>query len=47
MTEKKQPIKVPSRPEPPEPKPIFPPKPKDTPQPDRKIENPSKPWPRG
>jgi len=50
MNEKKQPTNVPSRPERPErpePKPISPPKPKDFPQPERKIENPSKPWPRG
>lgn len=47
MTEKNQPTKGPSRPERPAPKPPSPPKPKDFPQPERKIENPSKPWPRG
>jgi len=47
MSEKKQPTKTPSRPERPAPKPPSPPKPKDAPQPERKIENPTKPWPRG
>ena len=47
MSEKKQPTKGPSRPERPAPKPPVPPKPKDSPQPERKIENPTRPWPRG
>lgn len=49
MSDKKQPTKVPSHPErpTPTPKPPVPPKPKHIPQPERKIENPTQPWPRG
>ena len=45
MSEKKQPPKVPSQPERPTPQPPCP-TPKDTPRPERKIENPTQPWPR-
>jgi hypothetical protein len=47
MTDKNKPTKEPSRPERPVPKELPKPKPKDFPQIERKIENPSKPWPRG